>query len=75
MRQVELPALTAVKGIAESFASQLSAMNIDSIEKLAAARPEEIAAIRGVSSKMAAAWIEEAQRLRNLAVRKRLGRD
>jgi predicted flap endonuclease-1-like 5' DNA nuclease len=75
VRAVELPPLTAVNGIAAGFAARLTEMNIDTVEKLAAARPEDVAAIRGVSRNMASAWIEEAQRLRSLAVRRSRGQD
>ncbi|MEZ4664695.1 MAG: choice-of-anchor R domain-containing protein [Caldilineaceae bacterium] len=60
---VALPPLTTITGIGEARAAQLAEMGIDSVAKLAVARPEEIAVLRGVSREMAIGFIRAAQRL------------
>jgi len=58
------PSLTDIKGISEGRARRLAEIGIDSIERLAAAAPEDVArALRGVSVEMATGFIEEARQL------------
>jgi|GEM_PF-2454587 len=59
-----LTPLTAVKGIGETRARQLAEIGIDSAEKLAAAKPEDVAQIPGIFSvDMATQLIGEANAL------------
>ncbi|MEZ4706884.1 MAG: choice-of-anchor R domain-containing protein [Caldilineaceae bacterium] len=60
---VALPPLTAITGIGEARAAQLAEIGVDSVAKLAAARPEEIDVLRGVSREMAIGFIRAARRL------------
>ena len=53
----------SVAGIGQARATQLGQMGIDSVAKLAAARPDEIDGLRGVSREMAIGFIRAAQRL------------
>jgi YVTN family beta-propeller protein len=65
--KTEMPvtiSLTAIKGIGEASARRLAMIGIDSIEKLAAAVPEDVAkALETVSLKKAAEFIESAKQL------------
>ena len=61
---VAAPPLTTVGGIGEGRAQRLAEIGIDSLERLAAAAPEDVARVlRGVSVEMAAGFIEEARQL------------
>ncbi len=68
--QVERLPLEAIKGVRAKRSAQLAELGIDSIEKLATARPEDITVIKGVSREMAQQWIEEAHRMRGMAMRR-----
>ncbi len=63
--------ITTIKGIGEGRAKQLAKIGIDSMAKLAAASPEQIAeSLRGVSVKIATGFIEEARKVSAMPVRK-----
>ena len=66
---VQLPTqikdLTAVKGIKEKRAIQLKALGINSIEDLANASADKLAAKLKTSSKFTAQWIQNAKELLN----------
>ena len=55
--------LTAISGIGEARTRQLAEIGIDSIEKLAAASPQDVAQLRGVDVEMAAQFIAQAKAL------------
>lgn len=56
--------LTAIRGIGESRAYKLEEIDIDSLEKLASATPEQISqALKGVKVEQAAQFIEKAKQL------------
>ncbi|MGQ9506975.1 MAG: helix-hairpin-helix domain-containing protein [Candidatus Bathycorpusculaceae bacterium] len=55
--------LTQVKGIKEKRAGQLKAIGINSVEDLAKASAEDLAAKLKISPKIVERWIEDAQRL------------
>lgn len=57
------PVLTDINGIGEARAKQLSAKGIDSISALAAAKPEDVMKVKGISLKMATQFIERANEL------------
>jgi hypothetical protein len=59
----EEPPITTVAGIDEARAGQMAAIGIDSLHKLASAKPETLAALEGVSAEMAASFIEQARKL------------
>lgn len=61
--------LCFVKGIGGTFARRLAGHGISDIEELAAAIPEDLSDIKGLSKKRAAQWIDEATAL----VKKRHG--
>lgn len=59
-----LPPLTAIPGIGEARAYQLESIGIDSLEKLAAAVPGDIAqALKGVTIEMATRFIKDSNQL------------
>jgi len=53
--------LTAIRSIGEARARQLAEIEIDSIAKLAAASPQDVAQIRGGDVEMAAQCIANAK--------------
>jgi predicted flap endonuclease-1-like 5' DNA nuclease len=55
--------LTQVKGIKEKRAGQLKALGINSVEDLAKASAEDIAAKLKISPKIVGRWIEDARKL------------
>ena len=55
--------LTQVKGIKEKRAGQLKAIGISSVEDLAKASAEDLAAKLKISPKIVGKWIEDAQKL------------
>jgi predicted flap endonuclease-1-like 5' DNA nuclease len=55
--------LTQVKGIKEKRAGQLKAIGINSVEDLAMASAEDLAAKLKISPKIVERWIEDAQKL------------
>ncbi|MEM3699600.1 MAG: helix-hairpin-helix domain-containing protein [Candidatus Bathyarchaeia archaeon] len=55
--------LTQVKGIKEKRAGQLKALGINSVEDLAKASSEDLAAKLKISPKIVERWIEDAQKL------------
>ena len=55
--------LTQVKGIKEKRAGQLKAIGINSVEDLAKASAEDLAAKLKISPKIVGKWIEDAQKL------------
>lgn len=55
--------LTGVKGIGEKRAEQLKAVGINSVEDLAKASADDLAAKLKVSPKITKVWIENAKRL------------
>ncbi|MDI6690742.1 MAG: helix-hairpin-helix domain-containing protein [Candidatus Bathyarchaeota archaeon] len=55
--------LTQVKGIKEKRAGQLKAVGINSVEDLAKASAEDLAAKLKISPKIIERWIEEAKKL------------
>lgn len=56
--------ITNIRGISTARAQRLAEAGIDSLEKLATARPEAVARVlRGVSTEMAMRFIEEAKNL------------
>ncbi len=58
------PSLTNISGIGNARARRLAEIGIDSIEKLAAAAPEEVAtALNGISASTAAEFIQRAKQL------------
>ncbi len=61
--RIELPPITAVKGIGERLALQLASLGIDSLEDLAEATPELIAEVKGISEAQAARFIAKARKL------------
>ena len=65
LAEVALPKLelTQVKGIKEKRAGQLKAIGINSVEDLAKASAEDLAAKLKISPKIVGKWIEDAQKL------------
>jgi YVTN family beta-propeller protein len=57
------PVLTDINGIGEARAKQLSAIGIDSVAALAAAKPEDVMKVKGIMLKMATHLIERATEL------------
>jgi len=55
--------LTQVKGIKEKRAGQLKALGINSVEDLARASAEDLAAKLKISPKIVGRWIEDARKL------------
>ena len=55
-----------IPGIGEAMAERLFKVGLKSLAMLAAADPEQLAAIPGVGEKTAAMWLEEAVKLINL---------
>lgn len=58
-----LPPITAIGGIGERLASKLARRRIRTLGDLAAASPERVAEVQGISKSQAAKFIAEAQRL------------
>lgn len=56
-------ALTEVKGIGEKRAAQLRNIGVNTVEELAKASAEDLAARLKVSQKITSAWIENAKKL------------
>jgi len=63
-RVIEMPGLAAVQGIGPALAQRLEQIGIGTLELLAAAQPEAIAQVPGISREKAMAFIEDARRLR-----------
>lgn len=59
-----MPGLAAVQGIGPALAQRLEQIGIGTLELLAAAQPEAIAQVPGISREKAMAFIEDARRLR-----------
>jgi DNA-binding beta-propeller fold protein YncE len=55
------PQLTDIRGIGEARARQLTAIGIDSVEKLAESTPEQVAEIQFITKTLAAQIIEQAK--------------
>lgn len=62
---IQIKELTAVKGIKEKRAKQLKSLGINTIEDLANASADELAAKLKTSSKFTAQWIQNAKELLN----------
>ena len=58
-----LVAITAVKGIGQKRAEQLSNVRIDSANTLAQSAPQALAEKLGVAERTAARWVENAKQL------------
>ncbi len=69
-RVVEMPGLAAVQGIGPALAQRLEQIGIRTLDMLATAQPEAITQVRGITREKAIAFIEDARRLRNLAMRR-----
>ncbi|HEX8651041.1 MAG TPA: hypothetical protein VF708_09365 [Pyrinomonadaceae bacterium] len=57
-----------IKGIAETRTQDLKALGIDSIEVLAAARPEDVALVKSIPLKLAQDFINQAKKLLSFKV-------
>lgn len=60
---IELPSITSVKGIGPKLAQQLVRRGITSLETLAAALPNQVADVKGISEAKASEFIAQARKL------------
>jgi len=61
--ELTVTALTGIKGIGEKRKEQLNAIGINSLQELAKASPEDLAAILKISPKITGKWVEDAKEI------------